>query len=553
MTRPITQRLAQLATAGAVAAFAWSLAHHHPDPSTAAESGFLALLLGITLTALALSSRTAPAVVPGGALIALALCLPAAEGTRGALVMVLLVATVAFATWRTLAVGGRVAFLDFAALAIAWQGIARSERLFEWQGISSHSLIWLLAFPLAAAAAAWWHSRSHGGTNTLILLAAICTLAPGLGVVTVAVLVATAALTGERGRSWQAAAVAAGACVVALWWLPAVGPALLVLVAVLALRHFPVGAWLPVAGALAWAVATIVATGGSFQALGWLLLALPLAALAPAATRTLLLAALALALAHGPGAEPTLLAPALALAVLAMPRERSARRLQAGWSLTLLAFASVTAAYPWLRHPLAEPTPGLWPLALGAGAVALGYLVVQRAAQWRAIPLWRTAMVLLGVIALIAAWRQPQRHNVEPIVLTSEQDTWESVPAAGTLGTLTVDSLLSGGHALRPGQPVAYLLLTAAGGSQQRLVLRYGQHTADWSARRQRPVAGEHALQMPSVPPWLTWYAGAGSLAQRYRATWRLDQPVAAERLALVRAHDLAPEVELTILSVATR
>ena len=116
-----------------------------------------------------------------------------------------------------------------------------------------------------------------------------------------------------------------------------------------------------------------------------------------------------------------------------------------------------------------------------------------------------------------------------------------------------MDSLLSGSQALRAGQPVAYLLLTAVGGSQQRLVLRYGQHTADWSAHRNRPVAGDQASRVPSPAPWLTWYAGAGSLAQRYRATWRLDAPLAVERVALVRAEDLAPEVELTILSVATR
>ncbi len=552
MTRPLTQRLAQFATAGAVTAFASGLARHHPDGSTAAESGFLALVLGITLGALALSGRTASAVVPGGVLIALALCLPAAEGTRGALVMALLVATVGFATWRIVAGEPRPAFLDIAALAIAWQCLLRSARLLEWQGYSPRSMVWLLGLPLAAAVAAWWLGRRHGGLNVLVLLAALATLAPGLGVVPVAVLVVVAALTGEHGRSWQAAAVATGAAVVAIGWMPPVAPAMLVLVAALALRHVGRGAWLPAAGALGWALVTIIATGGSFNAiagLGWLLLTLPLVALSPPATRPLALAALALALTHGSAAEPALLAPAWALAALALPIERSSRGLQAGWSLALLAFVAVSASYPWLRRPLGEWLAGTDLLVLGVSALVLGVAVVYAAQKRPAAQLWSTALVLFGLILAIAVQRRPQRLNIEPIVLTVGNQTWEADAPEGAVRALEVGSLVNGSQTLSPGQPIAYLLLETVGGGRQWQALRYGRDTADWAARRHVEQG-----QTPSFPPpWLTWFGGDGSLAQRYRGEWQLASPLALEHIGLVRAKELAPEVEITILSVAAR
>jgi len=549
MTRPITQRLAQLATAGAVTAFAASLARHHPDGSTAAESGFLALVLGITLAALALSARTASAVVPGGAFITLALCLPAAEGTRGALVMALLAATVGFATWRLLAVDRPIPLLDVSALMIAWQCVLRSERLLEWQGFSPRSLVWLLVLPLAAAGAAWWHGRSHGGPNALVLVAALAALAPGLGVVPVAVLAIVAALTGKDGRSWQAAAIATAASVAAIWWMPPVAPALLVLVAALALRHAGLAAWLAGAGALGWALFTVIVTGGSLGALGWLLLALPLAALAPPSTRPLVVAAIALTLAHPSTAAPALLAPAWALGALALPVERSSRRLQAGWSLGLLALAAVSASYPWLRQPLGDWLAATDLVMLGVLALVVGILAVYIARKRLPAPLWSAALLLFGLILVAVAQLQPVRLNAEPIQLTEENPDWQAAAPGSAVRTVKVGSLVNGTQTLRPGQPIAYLYFRTAGGGQQWQAVRYGQDTADWAALRHAEPG-----KAPSYPaPWLTWFGGDGSLAQRYRGEWQLASGRTLEHIGLVRAKELAPEVEITILSVLAR
>ena len=114
MIHQLTQRLAHLATVSALIIFARSLALHHPDAASAQEAGYLAILIAAVLLGLSVSSRTAPAVVVGGTLVGFSLCLPAALGTRGALVGVLLAATAAWCTWRALSDGRRVRFLDLA-------------------------------------------------------------------------------------------------------------------------------------------------------------------------------------------------------------------------------------------------------------------------------------------------------------------------------------------------------------------------------------------------------------------------------------------------------
>lgn len=175
------------------------------------------------------------------------------------------------------------------------------------------------------------------------------------------------------------------------------------------------------------------------------------------------------------------------------------------------------------------------------------YLALQASGRWPRLG-WGALMALLGSILVVAAVRQPQRLNVEPILLTALDTTWQAPLPANPVRSLSVDSLVNGSQSLRPGQIVAHVLLTSQDGSQQWLALRFGRHTGDWAARR---LAAGLAPAPP--PPWLTWYAGDGSLAQRYRGSWRLDEPLTLESLAVVRAANLAPEVELTILAVASR
>ncbi|MCZ6508205.1 MAG: hypothetical protein O7A04_09210, partial [Acidobacteria bacterium] len=356
MTRQISHRLAQLATVGSLFVFARRLAAHHPDGATAAEAEYLALLVATVLLGLALSARTAPAIVSGGALIGIALCLPAAQGTRATLIVALLASMIAWCTWWAFASSRKVAFSEVGGIAIAWQALMRSDRLLDLR-LEPGTAVWLVALPLVAAGAAVWLARQHSAVAGLVLLAALCVLIPGLGIVPVAVLLVAAALGARPEVSRAGDAVALGACVLAIWREPEVAPALLALVTALALAHHTRWRWLAPAAALAWAATRILQSGSvepGATMLGWILLGLPLALLGGPDRRPLALTGLALAVAAA-GGEPVILAPAVALLALAVPTEGGARRLQAAWSLVLLTAVAMAAAYPWLRRPLVDP------------------------------------------------------------------------------------------------------------------------------------------------------------------------------------------------------
>lgn len=556
MTRSITQRLAPLATAGAVAAFAATLTRHHPDPSTAAESAFLAWLAACALGALAVSRHAAPTVVGGGLLLTLVLCLPAADGTRGALAVLLLVATVGAATWR-LARREALAPADFAALALAWQCLLRSDR-FLAGGLEPRSLVWLVALPLTAAAAGWWFARRRGRIAALMLLAAVAVVAPGFGVVPVAVLVLVAALYGENGRSLQAAAIASLAAIIAIGRLPAVAPAVLVLAAALALRGTRLGTWLPWLGALAWSL-----TGGGAPAIdpfgasgsAWLLIVLPALLLAPAATRPLALAALALALGYRSETATAAMAPAFALAALALPGSAgSSRRFepaaQAGWGLAVLAFVALRTSYPWLRPPLVggsawefvAATLGAvgWPFVLLALAVAT--IAGTTRALGRTLPRWCAVLALLA-FCLLAAARQPRALTADAVLLTEQQPSWRDTRPR-EVRELVVDSFLNRAEGLRAGEPVAHLILSGVGG-RRRLTLNNTAETADWAAQRLGLAV--------APPPWLHWFSGDGTLARRFRTTWRFEEPLVIHQLEVIRDPALPSEVAVALTTLEAR
>jgi hypothetical protein len=541
MTFQLSQGLARFATAGAVVALAASLAAHHPDAATASESGFLALLCGLVLAALAFGRRTTPATVVGGALVAVALWLPAAEGSRGALIGLLLVVTVGWATWRTLATTERATWLETAAVVLAWQALLRSERLlhFAW---TPRTAVWLLALPLAAALALWWHGRQADGPPALVLLAALAGLGPGWSVLAVAVLVIAVTLTSERLPTWPAATLATAAGATAIWWQPAAGPSLLVLITALSWRRHAFARWLPALGALAW-VGLGALDDPSVGALAWLVASLPLALLAPRAERPLLAAALVLALAPAPAA-----APALALAALTLPATGPWRRLQAAWSLGLLAALAVAAAYPWLRQSPAAPPFAVSSemlalaaaAALTAGALALTY---HRSARLPS----RSAPLALGAVLVGGAMLAPAPPLIsDPVVLSRSEPALQVALPAGEVSELTLDSFVSGSGSLESGRSVARIHLTSGDGSRREIDVRLGQHTADWAARR---LGGPAAI--PTV--WLSWLAADGTLAQRYRARWTLDSPIAVRGLEIERPDDLPPTVEVAILAVSLR
>lgn len=312
MTRQLPLRLAQLATALALVFFAASVARHHPDAATAAEARFLAVLAGIVLLALSISARFAPAVVASGPLIALALFLPAAEGSRGALIGVILVVAVGWSTWRTFIGVDLPRLTDAAAVALAWQALARGERMLTLE-LTPGTAVSLLALPLAAAAATVWLARDHGAARALVALSALLLLIPGTGVVPVAVLALLAAGAGGRASSLPNAALIVATSAVAISRLPAAGVPVLILVGALALGQRAGWRWLPVAGAGVWALTQWLPTQWpppSMAHAAWLGFALPAAFLTTRDRWPFAAAGLSLALAYG-GGEPAALAPAV--------------------------------------------------------------------------------------------------------------------------------------------------------------------------------------------------------------------------------------------------
>jgi hypothetical protein len=540
MTRRMTQLLARLLTAGGVVLFARLLAAHHPDAATAAESAYLAIVAGAVLGVLVLSPRSTAAVVAGGLWCSVALVLPAAAGTRGALVVAGLVAVVTAATWRSLATVAVPGALDVVAVTLAWQALLRSADLVGSPDLAG--VFQLIAPPLLLAAAAIHLARRSGSRRALAALAPLLLLFPGATLPALAALVALGVVGDGRPAGWRSVVAVGAAAALAVGVSPTAGVPLLVLVASLALRHRSVWRWLPAAAAALWAGTQ---WSGDPSPLVWILAAVPFAALARRGDWPLLAAAMALAVTQGAGLDdPAWVAPVIALLLAAVPDDGAATAGQATWSLVLLAGGGVAAAYPWLRRPL-DPLPR--PLTLAALALGLAMLAALRL-LWRAAPALRSrpAWLLAVVPALLAA---PLVAPVEPLlddplILTASAGTWSARPAGATIHHLVVDSFLINGSAAADGVVAARLRLVAADGSLRETTLRLGNDTADWAARR---------LDRTHPRPWLSWIADDGSLAQRYRTDWRLPRAVEVERIEIERSDGLPAALDVALLQVTAR
>jgi len=545
MTSPILPRLAQLAAVSALLVFAVSLALHHPDPATGAEARYLASLAAIVLLSLSLAARTAPQVVVASSLGAVLLALPGAQGTRGGLFVAMLAIAVMWTTWQTFSRSSKPALAELAGLTIAWQALAKSDRLVDLQ-IDVRTAIWLIALPVAAAAATAWLARLRGGPVALVTFAPLLLLIPGVGVVPTAVLVIVAAAGAHRPAALSSACWVVVASAVALWRLPEVGPALLVLVAALVMFELPGWRWLPAAGAACWAATTGTPFDGSLPTVGWLLLAFPALTLCTRQRAPLAAAGLGLALTYSSGQDPANLAPAVALLAAAVPVGEERGGFQARWSLGLLFLGALAAAYPWLQRPMLDPPPSI------VGQPVITLAIAALVAAWLA---WRFRgrrflAPVSSVLLLTGAWflvPAPARSLLggDPVLVSAEANQWQGAVDARVVRSVTVDSFLSRSGELESGQAIGAIRLWNSSGELREFVLQQGVHTADWTAGR--TVGAE------SPTPWISWVAPDGRLAQRYRTTWRLDPPFAAERLEFVSSPGLPGDPELAILSVVVR
>ena len=111
-----------------------------------------------------------------------------------------------------------------------------------------------------------------------------------------------------------------------------------------------------------------------------------------------------------------------------------------------------------------------------------------------------------------------------------------------------MESSLSNGAALAPGTPVAIVHLRAGAGHSADWVLRSGEATGEWAARR-ADVAGA-GVKAPS--PWVSWLAG-NFLAQRYRSRWTLERPERASSLRIERAPGVPPDLAVAVYQLEIR
>jgi hypothetical protein len=556
----IVRILVPLAALAAMASFA----AREADPAGAAESVYLAVLAAAALLPVGfLAPWPAYEVGIGSALATAAVwALPAGPG-RGAAVMALLVALTAVAAGRALmgrkkGQGGEAARL-LIPLALGVQILLRGDLLLNPPPVARLAVA-LIMLPVVGGVALAILARRHGMALALIAGGTALVLAPGFNVASTLGLVALAA--GEiLSREDAGVAVKAAAWIALLApiaWAP--GPGVVAAACGLALWRPRIALW----------VAVVVVAGLTWvfhepwQAIArqavWLFLLVPAAAF-PARIPTVIGAALlAGAVPPIPGAA-TLAAP-MALAALALRRDAAFAVPQAVWTGAALGGTALLAGYPWLRH---EPMPtwlSLFGIAPGAGlalvtvcvVLALAGLGIWMGRGWGE-PLRSARLAGLAAACLLLALLSglPDSGTAllapeVPVVLDAGHPAWEAQVSGGSVGSVVVESSLSNGAALAPGTPVAIVHLRAGAGHSADWVLRSGEATGEWAARR-ADVAGA-GVKAPS--PWVSWLAG-NFLAQRYRSRWTLERPERASSLRIERAPGVPPDLAVAVYQLEIR
>ncbi len=239
----------------------------------------------------------------------------------------------------------------------------------------------------------------------------------------------------------------------------------------------------------------------------------------------------------------------------------------------LLAFATLSATYPWLQAAHLEDR--LRAFGVGGGLehwFALGGVLVLAhgsAALVRRTPAPRVLVLALAAVLLTTAalggWHafQPRRTLLDSprVVLTAENPRWRA--PGGGCGTLVLDTAVANGGGLAAGQAVAWVGVGAgvgggasagaagrpearadAGGAggPEAAALRYGEHTGEWAARRSGDLAGRR--------PWLHWVAAGDDgpfFGARYRTEVGLAPFCGRGDLVVVRDPGLPEQVEVTL------
>lgn len=564
LTEALLRAAVPLATLAAMAVFV-----ARESAVAASEGLYLAVLSGAALLAVAFLAP-APAVELGaGAVLTAAAVwsLPAGPG-RGAAVTLLLAALLAIAAARRLASCLPDLPLDAAVpLAFGAQVLLRGDLLFQPQA-DLRTLVALLALPAAGAVAATMLAHRHGGGPALLAAGTVLVLAPGWNVAATLGLIALAA--GDRLADPDVGRIDRGAAFLVLIapiaWEP--GPGLAAAAAGLALWRPRLALGLTVLLAAALLGAGYRGQGPApapVEGIALLILLLP-AVVLPGRDRSWLVpTALLLAAAAPRIPDASALAAPLALAALAVRREGAAEIPQRVWTGALLGGTALLASYPWLREDALTSAVALAGLAPGSvlgwrGAAAVLATLIALAAGLGSVPgplgsrRWigaaAAAAICSAVFLHLPRWGAPLLPPETGVILDPAHPAWMAAFAAPRrMGGVVVESSLSGGAALADGTPVAKVRLRDDAGRSVLWILRAGEGTGEWAARR--PDV-ERTARLHSPPAWISWIAG-DFFAQRYRAVWSLKEPARFTNLRVEIARDLPPDVGLTLHQVEVR
>jgi len=578
---PRSEILRILAPLAALASMA-SFAAREADPAGAAESVYLAVLAAAALLPAGFLAPWPTYEVGIGSALAAAVvwALPPGPG-RGAAMMVLLVAVLAVAAGRRLfspspgegggrgrergpggeGSGGRGPSL-LIPLALGAQVLLRGDLLFA-PPPPFRLAVALVVLPVAGGLALSVLARRYGMALALIAGGTAVALAPGFNVASTVGLVALAAgclLTWEdAGPELKAAAWLA--LLAPLVWAPVPGAVAAVCGLALGRPRLALGLAVAVVAGVVWYFHASL-PGIARQAV-WLFLLVPAAALPGRERIAAVIAAVLLAGAVPPIPGAATLAAPMALAALSLRRDPAFFIPQGVWTGVLVGGTALLAGYPWLRG---EPMPtylslfGLVPgpvLALVVVCVVLaltglgvwmgwGWGEPLRSARLAGLA---AACLALGLLAGLPDFGTALLAPEVPVVLDAGHPAWETqVSGRRSIGSVVVESSLSNGAGLAPGTPVAIVRLRNAGRPEANWVLRAGEGTGEWAARR--PDVIQAGVKAPG--PWISWVAG-GFLGQRYRSRWTLERPESASSLRIERAPGVPPDLAVAVYQLEIR
>ncbi len=268
--------------------------------------------------------------------------------------------------------------------------------------------------------------------------------------------------------------------------------------------------------------------------------------------------------------DRTALAAPVALAALALPAAGTAAGLAAVWSAAVLFGTALLASYPWLRpdslgDALALLGRGAGPrLAAVIGGAALlvagiAELALRRSAAGRAAgspAAARASRIAASVAgaALFAALLGPQVVSPgmallaagDAVLLDRAHPSWYLDLGPRRSRGLVLQTSLIHAADLGGGTPVARVRLLGTGAPPVELLLRAGDDTGEWAARRPDVAAAARAR---APRPWLAWVAGT-FFGQRYRARLQLPRGGSFARLEIDLAAGLPPDTGLAIYQV---